>query len=86
MAEHDKQKRMVRWRCNRGMLELDLLLIPFAESHFDTLNDDEKALFIEMLTYEDPILYGWLMGHEVVNVEKMQAIVKRIRAQQPTII
>lgn len=71
----DTQARMVRWRCNRGMLELDLILIPFSENHFEKLDADKKAEFIELLTHEDPTLFAWLMGHEEVS-EAMKPIVE----------
>jgi len=81
MIEEDRelQARMVRWRCNRGMLELDLLLIPFVENKFKYLNSVDKDLFIDLLTYEDPVLFGWLMGHEEVHVKSLKSIVNMIK-------
>jgi len=74
----DNEARMVRWRCNRGMLELDLLLIPFAENHFRDLSKEEKQQFIELLTYEDPTLFAWLMGHETA-ADDMLSIVNLVK-------
>ncbi len=79
------EQRRARWRCNRGMLELDLLLIPFVENDFMTLSVLDKALFIELLTYEDPELFAWLMGHEEVTVEDLKSIVALIKSQKRSI-
>ena len=73
------QSNKVRWRCNRGMLELDLLLIPFAENHFSLLDEKEKATFIELLTYEDPTLFNWLMGQDVAEDKALNEMVIKIK-------
>lgn len=78
MVNLDPEARMVRWRCNRGMLELDLLLIPFVENKFQSLSSEQKALFIKLLEYEDPLLFGWLMGHQEVDIDELKPIVKLI--------
>lgn len=75
------EAKKVRWRCNRGMLELDLLLIPFAENHFSTLSNEDKSQFIELLTMEDPVLFAWLMGHEEAE-GNMKAIVQLVKSSK----
>lgn len=32
----------IRWKCRRGMLELDIILENFYEQQFQTLTNDEK--------------------------------------------
>jgi antitoxin CptB len=49
MSELDR----VRWRCRRGMLELDLVLGKFIEKHYLSLSDSEIETFKEMLNYPD---------------------------------
>lgn len=71
---NELEAKKVRWRCNRGMLELDLFLIPFAENHFGNLSEENKKKFVELLTHEDPVLFSWFMGHEQAQ-EDMQSIV-----------
>ena len=73
------QRNKVRWRCNRGMLELDLLLIPFAENDFMKLNPKDKNTFIELLTYEDPTLFNWLMGRDVAEDKELNEMVIKIK-------
>jgi len=51
------------WRCRRGMKELDLLLIPFAEQCYTHLSLLEQGAFDELLGEPDPVLYAWLLGY-----------------------
>jgi antitoxin CptB len=52
----------LRWRCRRGLLELDLLLQGFLEGRFARLDATEKALFGELLEHPDPDLLDWALG------------------------
>jgi antitoxin CptB len=70
-------KAKIRWGCRRGMLELDLILLPFFERHFDNLTLTQKEEFVELLNVEDAFLFSWLMGHEPVT-ENLQEIVKKV--------
>jgi antitoxin CptB len=52
----------VRWRCRRGMLELDAWLAAFLDLGFPGLNAEDQAQFEVLLSAEDDDLYGWLTG------------------------
>jgi len=54
----------LRWGCRRGMLELDVLLIPFFDNHFNQLTNNQKHLFAKLLTFQDPELFAWFIGSE----------------------
>lgn len=80
MQEIDRVKReKLRWACRRGMLELDLFLVPFFENKYDTLTESEQQHFSEMLCYTDPELLGWFMGHDQAANPAIQEIVVKIR-------
>ncbi|MCP3661510.1 MAG: succinate dehydrogenase assembly factor 2 [Gammaproteobacteria bacterium] len=55
----------LRWKCRRGMLELDLLLDGFLSSGYSSLSDGEKQTFIQVLEFEDQLLLDWIMGNVV---------------------
>jgi len=57
------------------MLELDVILIPFAEKHFETLTESEKQSFVTMLDEADPDLFTWLMGFAEPKPEFKSTIV-----------
>ena len=54
--------RRLRWRCRRGLLELDLWLHRFAEVGLDTLSDEECSAFEALLDEADADLLAWLEG------------------------
>lgn len=54
----------IRWKCRRGMLELDFLLKRFVDVRYEQLSTEDKQLFETLLTEQDPVLFSWLMGHE----------------------
>jgi len=77
MANLDSKARL-RWACRRGMLELDVLFMPFVEQGYDALNDEDKATFQRLLAADDPDLFAWFMGHEQCKDEALARMVKII--------
>ncbi len=69
----------IRWGCRRGMLELDILLLPFFEAQFAYLPATEQADFVRLLECTDPELYAWLMGHEQTTDSALQQLVHKIK-------
>lgn len=72
--------RKLRWQCRRGMLELDKILLPFVENHFEKLTQEEQAQFEALLTTPDQRLNAWLMGVLEPEDESMKHIVRIVRA------
>lgn len=67
------------------MLELDLFLIPFAKLHYAQLPYNQQEYFRNLLTYPDPVLFAWLMGHESPKEPELIEIVQLIkRLHKPT--
>ncbi|HAF87865.1 MAG: hypothetical protein CMF38_04440 [Legionellaceae bacterium] len=58
------RRAKIKWQCRRGMLELDLILDAFLKTHFENLSDKELASLETLLSYPDPVIYHWLLGHE----------------------
>ncbi len=52
----------LRWRCRRGLLELDLALGRFLEEGYERLAPRERALFEDLLTENDADLWAWMQG------------------------
>ncbi len=53
------ERNKLRWRSRRGMLELDLLLIPFFDAVFLDLGTDARRTFVKLLDQDDPDLLMW---------------------------
>ena len=52
----------MRWRCRRGMLELDLVLSAFLARHLESLDAPRLAAFGRLLDRIDPELLDLVMG------------------------
>jgi antitoxin CptB len=74
------QLARLRWQCRRGTKELDLLLQRYLDSGYLLADDEEKALFVELLGLEDDELIGVLMGDLEVEAGEMKVLVEKIRA------
>ncbi len=66
------------WASRRGMLELDLLLQPFVENTYDSLDEDDQLRFEALLEREDQQLFVWLMKREQPTDRDTQRIVQII--------
>lgn len=70
----------LRWAVRRGMLELDLILLPFLENVYPDLNEDEQGLFEQLLTCEDQDLFSWFLERvepEEPNLQRIVAIIRK---------
>ncbi len=74
------QLAKLRWQCRRGTKELDLLLQRYLETGYLVADDEEKALFVELLEMEDDELLGVLMGELKVEMMEMKPLINKIRA------
>ena len=73
------RKAKLRWRCRRGMLELDLMLQRFIESYLSQLNEVELVDFESLLSYPDPDLFSWLMGSASPENKELDHLVELIQ-------
>jgi antitoxin CptB len=55
----------MRWRCRRGMKELDVLLERYLRTAWPASSAEQKALFEQLLELPDPELAAYLLGHVV---------------------
>lgn len=70
----------LRWRCRRGMRELDQLLERYLARGWPDAGEAERATFLHLLDCEDPLLWPWLMGRDRPDDAALDALVQRIRA------
>ena len=76
----DLNKNRIFWHSRRGMLELDLLLVPFVQDVFDDLTVEDQILYRDLLILEDQDIYSLLMGSSHSEDTKYAAITKKILA------
>jgi antitoxin CptB len=60
------------------MLELDVLFMPFVETGFNELSDEKQEVFERLLTFDDPDLYAWFMGHQKCDDAEIKQMIKHI--------
>jgi len=71
-------KARLKWACRRGMLELDVLFIPFVDEAYDDLTAEKQRVFERLLTEQDPDLFSWFMGHNICEDHELNAMVQFI--------
>lgn len=70
----------LRWRCRRGMRELDQLLGWYLESRYPRADGATQAAFAALLDEPDPELWSWLLGRDHPQRPDWCAIIDEIRA------
>jgi antitoxin CptB len=64
----------LKWRCRRGMLELDILLNSYLDRNYTTMTQQQGAVFNDVLDYPDQVLFDLLLG----NMQSSDADVNRL--------
>lgn len=77
LPKQEKINRL-RWQCRRGMLELDLLLLPFLEKQYVNLSACNQLLFEQLLSYQDQDLYQILIKNKSVKDSQLRLLVEAI--------
>jgi succinate dehydrogenase flavin-adding protein (antitoxin of CptAB toxin-antitoxin module) len=77
MAEHDR----IRWRCRRGLLELDLILARFLDSRLAGLDAGQLEQFKDLLEETDNDLLDMAMGRQE-PAPRHRAMVEMLRGIQ----
>ena len=52
----------LRWRCRRGMRELDSAMVAYLENHYVQASDTERADFEALQDMQDPELFRLVSG------------------------
>ena len=71
------QPGQLRWRCRRGMNELDVLLERYMETRWPNAPPGERAAFVGLLEAQDPVIYGYCLG-SIPAPAHLTALVERI--------
>ncbi len=68
------------WHSRRGMLELDLLLLPFAADKLAELEDSQQKIYQRLLEQEDQDLFSWLIEKEEAPDSELKQMIQQILA------
>ncbi len=69
----------LRWRCRRGMKELDVLLARYLDRYFCSAPSPEQDAFRRLLETQDPLLHAYCLGSQPPPPE-FEALIERITA------
>jgi antitoxin CptB len=74
----DAELRRLRWRCRRGMRELDQLMLRYLDGRWPSADEAERAVFLRLLDTEDDKLWRWFMGREAPQEADLDVLVRTI--------
>jgi len=69
----------LRWRCRRGLLELDIVLGRFVDKEYPTLGETERIVFDELLDMADTELWDLVTGNKVLTREHQRGVLDRLQ-------
>jgi antitoxin CptB len=82
MDEHEDdqaQQRLLYWRSRRGLLELELLLVPFVRECYACLPKEAQQSYAQLLEFEDLDIYDWLQGRAHPEDPSLASIIALIQ-------
>ena len=72
--------RRLRWRCRRGMRELDMLLLGYVDSRYEDARSREQKAFKHLLTLPDPDILALLTGRAQAEDGDLRDVVQCLLA------
>ena len=75
----DSTVRRLQWRSRRGMLELELALLPFVEQRLAALSADERRQYEALLDHDDWDIFEWLQGRGDAPDPALAGLIDEIR-------
>ncbi len=70
----------LRWKCRRGMLELDLVLEQFLERDYAALDAPSQQAFEALLESGDEELWAIISGEAAPALPGCEAVLGKLRA------
>lgn len=74
----------LRWRCRRGVREMDILLQHFLEDVYPSLPEADRRVFEQLLEEADADLLDWITGRLPVPLSDYESLIARLRQLNPT--
>ena len=75
----DKHSAQIRWQCQRGMLELDLLLMSYFDQAYLSASEEEKELFARLLKCHDQDLLQWFVEQKQPDDPALGKMIQHIK-------
>jgi len=78
MSDDAAECNRIYWASRRGMLELDLVLMPYAKDRYPQLSQAERAAHQQLLDCEDTDLFSWFMQKDVPEDALLADVVAKV--------
>ena len=72
-------KSQLKWRCRRGMRELDVLLDRYLETQYTDANPQQQAAFEALLELQDPVILRLVLGKDESGNNELAQVLDTIR-------
>ena len=73
----------LRWRCRRGMRELDVLLTRYVDEHYARASSQDQEAFRTLLESPDPLIRAYCLGHEAPPTRALASLIRVITQPGP---
>ncbi len=74
-----KELERARWRCRRGLLELDIILQRFMDQHYAQLDENELWQFEMLLSQSDNDLWDMIAARKTLADDRLQTVLKLLQ-------
>lgn len=74
-----KEFERARWRCRRGLLELDIIPQRFMDRHYTQLDAHGLQQFERLLDLPDNDLWDLITARQITGDENLQQILKLLQ-------
>jgi len=68
----------LRWRCRRGMKELDVLLTRYLERDYHTVPLPQRQAFELLLDMQDPDILDYILGRKTPENRELALVIARL--------
>ncbi len=69
----------VRWRCRRGLLELDIVLGRFVEHRYPVMDNGQRVVFDELLDLPDTELWDLITDKKELEHEHQRLVLEWLK-------
>lgn len=69
----------LKWKCRRGMKELDLLLEGYLAGRYPKAGEAEQGAFKALLELQDPVLFDYVTGRDRPVSEDERRVIDALR-------
>jgi len=74
----DLEQKRLSWQCRRGIKEVEVLLVPYFEKHYNHLDEADQKRFQALLDQSDVELFEWFTRRSTPENNELEKIVNAI--------